>query len=113
MPTHNPQHSLAHLYNMVQQQSLPSDSSAALLNLLRSAGLQTGRFNPQQSNQNPGLSESFLASLAELASNNPGVNDGVGNGLGAYGLSSGGGAFDWPTGLGPSSNAREPQPSTS
>ena len=99
---------------MVQQQSLSSESPAALLNhLLRSGGLQSGRFNSQQSNQNPGLSEGFLASLAELASANPGISDGIGNGLSGYGLGGGGGAFDWPTGLGSSSNAQEPQPSTS
>ena len=91
---------------MIQQQSLSSESPAALLNLLRSGGLQAGRFNPQQSNQNPGLSDGILASLAELASSNPNNSDGISSGLG-------GGAFDWPTGLGSSSNAQEPQHSTS
>lgn len=113
MPSYNPQSSLAHLYNMVQQQSHPSDSPAALLNFLRTAGLQSGRFNSQQSSQHPHLSESFLASLAELASANPGIGDGLGNGLGGYGLGGAGGAFDWPTGLGSGSNPQEPQPSTS
>lgn len=113
MPSYSSQSQLAHLYNMVQQQSLPSDSSAAILNLLRSAGLQPGRFNSQQPNQNPVLSESFLASLTELASTNPGIGDSLGNGLSGYGLNGAGGAFDWPTGLGLSSNAQEPQPSTS
>jgi len=98
---------------MVQQQSLSAESSTALLNLLRSGSLQSGRFNPQPSNQNPGLSEGILASLAELASANPGISDGIGGGLSGYGLGGGGGAFDWPTGLGSSSNAHEPQPSTS
>lgn len=107
VPSHNPQLSLAHLYNMIQQQSLSSESPATLLNLLRSGGLQTGRFNPQQSNQNPGLSDGILASLAELASSNSNASDGISSGLG------GGGAFDWPTGLGSSSNAQEPQHSTS
>lgn len=113
MPSYNPQSSLAHLYNMVQQQSLPPDSPAALLNFLRTAGLQSGRFNSQQPSQNPHLPESFLASLAELASANPGIGDGLGNGLSGYGLGGAGGAFDWPTGLGSGSNPQEPQPSTS
>ena len=94
-----------------QQQSLPSESTATLLNILRSAGLQPGRFNSQPSNQNP--PESFLASLAELASTNPGIIDSLSNGLSGYGLGTGAGAFDWPTGLGSNSNAQEPQPSTS
>ena len=94
-----------------QQQSYSSESPAALLNLLRSGGLQSGRFGSQQSNQN--LSEGFLASLAELASANPGINDGIGNGLSGYSLGGGAGAFDWPTGLGSSSNTQEPQSSTS
>jgi len=112
-PPPNPQYTLAHLYNMVQQQSHSSESPAALLNLLRSGASQSGRFNSGQSNQNTGLSESFLNSLAELASANPGISDGIGNSLGAYGLEGGAGAFDWPVGLGSSSNAQEPQPSTS
>ena len=98
---------------MVQQQSLSSESRAALLNLIRSGSLQSGRFNSQQSNQSSGPSQGFLASLAELVSANPGISDGVGNGLSGYGLGGGGGAFDWPAGLGSSSNAQEPQPSTS
>jgi len=109
LPSQTPHYSLAHLYNMVQQHSLPSDSHAALINLLRSGALQSGRFNSQQPNQNPGHPDGFLASLAELASTNPGTNDGIGG----YGLGPGGSAFDWPTGLGSSSNAQEPQPSTS
>ena len=96
---------------MVQQQSLPSESTSALLNLLRSAGLQSGRFNSQPSNQNPSHPESFLASLAELASANPGILDGLGPS--SYGLGGSGGAFDWPTGLGSSSNTQETQPLTS
>ena len=94
-----------------QQQSLSHESPAALLNLLRSGGLQSGRFNSQQPNQN--LSDGFLASLAELASANPGIGDGIGNGLSGYGLGGGAGAFDWPTGLGSGSNVQELQPSTS
>ena len=114
MPSANSQYSLAHLYNMVQQQSIPPESPAALLNFLRSGGLQSGRLNPQHPNQNSGPSEGFLASLAELASANPGISDGIGHGLGGYGLGGGGGgAFDWPTGLGSGSSAQEPQPSTS
>ena len=114
IPSTNPQYSLAHLHGMLQQHSLPPESPypAVLLNLLRSGALQSSRFNPQQPSQNPGLSDSFLASLAELASTNPGINDSIGSGLSGYGLG-GGGAFDWPTGLGSSSNAQEPQPSTS
>lgn len=114
MPSYNPQNSLSHIYSMVQQQQpLPSESTAALLSLLRSAGLQSGRFNSQSQSQNPPLPEGFLASLAEFASANPGIGDSLGNGLSGYGLSTGGGAFDWPTGLGSSSNTQEPQPSTS
>lgn len=113
LPSSNPQYSLAHIYNMVQQHSLPPDAPAALLNLLRSGAFQSGRFGSQQPNQNPGHSDSFLASLAELASTNPGISDTIGNGLGGYGLGPGGSAFDWPTGLGSSSNTQEPQPSTS
>ena len=115
IPSYNSQNSLSHLYHMVQQQQqpLPPESTAALLNLLRSAGVQSGRFSSQTQNQNPPLSEGFLASLAELASANPGIADGLGNGLSGYGPGAGGGAFDWPTGLGSSSNALEPQPSTS
>jgi len=105
MPSSN---SLAHLYDMVQQHSLPPDALAALLNLLRSGAFQPGHFGPQQSSQNPGLSDSFLAPLAELASTNPGISDTIGTGLGGYGLGPGGSAFDWPTGLGSSSNAQEP-----
>lgn len=116
VPSTNPQYSIAQLYSMVQQQhqqSLSQDSHTALLNLLRSGALHSaGRFAPQQLNQNPGLSDSFLASLADLASINPGIGDGIGGGLNGYGLG-GGGAFDWPTGLGSSSSAQEPQPSTS
>ena len=97
---------------MVQQQSLPSEPPTTLINLLRSGGLQPGRFNSHQS-QSTSLSDSFLASLAELASVNPGISDGIANSLSSYGLGGGGGAFDWPTGLGSSSNAQEPQPSTS
>jgi hypothetical protein len=87
---------------------MSQESPAALLNLLRSGAMQPGRFNSQHSNQNPGPSDGFLASLAELAN-----HDSIGNALSAYGLGGGGGAFDWPTGLSSSSNAQELQPSTS
>ena len=107
IPPSGQQLSLTQIYNMVQQQS---ESPAALLNLLRSGGLQSSRFTSQQPSQNP--SEGFLASLAELASANPTIND-IGNGLSGYGLGGGAGAFDWPTGLGSSSNPQEQQPSTS
>lgn len=110
MPSHNPQNPLSNLYSMVQQQQFPSESTAALLNLLR---LQPGRFSSQQSNQTPPLPESFLASLAEIAAANPGIGDGLSNSLSGYGLGAGGGAFDWPTGLGSGSSTQEPQPSTS
>ena len=112
VPPSNTQYSLAHLYNMVQHHSLPPETPA-LLNLLRSGAFQSGRFGSQQPNQNPGHSDSFLASLAELASTNPGISDAIGNGLSGHGLGPGGSAFDWPTGLGSSSDAQEPQPSTS
>ena len=68
-------HPLAHLYN------------------------QEGHFSSQRLDQNPGLSDGFLASLAELVSTHLGIGDGVGNALGAYGLAVGGGTFDWPTGV--------------
>jgi hypothetical protein len=63
--------------------------------------MQPCRFNSQHSNQNPGLSDGFLASLAELAN-----CDGISNALRACGLGGGGGAFDWPTGLSSSPNAQ-------
>ena len=74
--------------------SVSQESPAALLNLLRSGAMQPRRFNSPRSSQNPGLSDGFLASLAELAK-----HDGIGNALSAYGLGGGGGAFDWLTGL--------------